>query len=96
MPLITLDKACLSYGHVALLDKADLLIDSGERIALIGRNGEGKSTLMKVLLGEATLDDGSIWRTASLKVSYLMQEVPSDEERSVFEVVASGVEKVGV
>jgi len=95
MPLITLDKACLSYGHVALLDKADLLIDSGERIALIGRNGEGKSTLMKVLLGEATLDDGSIWRTASLKVSYLMQEVPSDEERSVFEVVASGVEKVG-
>jgi len=95
MPLITLDKACLSYGHVALLDKAELLIDSGERIALIGRNGEGKSTLMKVLLGEATLDDGSIWRTASLKVSYLMQEVPSDEERSVFEVVASGVEKVG-
>ncbi len=95
MPLITLDKACLSYGHVALLDKAELLIDLGERIALIGRNGEGKSTLMKVLLGEATLDDGSIWRAASLKVSYLMQEVPSDEQRSVFDVVASGIENVG-
>ena len=95
MPLMTLDKACLSYGHVALLDKADLLIDSGERIALIGRNGEGKSTLMKVLLGEATLDDGTIWRTSSLKVSYLMQEVPSDEQRSVFDVVASGIDNIG-
>ena len=95
MPLITLDKACLSYGHVALLDKAELSIENNERIALIGRNGEGKSTLMKVLLGEATLDDGSVWRSPSLKVSYLMQEVPSDEERSVFETVASGVEKVG-
>ncbi len=95
MPLLTLDKACLSYGHVALLDKAALIIDAGERIALIGRNGEGKSTLMKVLLGEATLDDGSIWRAPSLKVSYLMQEVPHDEERSVFEVVASGIENVG-
>ena len=95
MPLITLDKASLAYGHVALLDKADLSIDSGERIALIGRNGEGKSTLMKVLLGESSLDDGSVWRSASLKVSYLMQEVPSDEVRSVFETVASGIEKVG-
>ncbi len=95
MPLLTLDKACLSYGHVALLDKASLTIDAGERIALIGRNGEGKSTLMKVLLGEATLDDGSIWRAPSLKVSYLMQEVPNDEQRTVFEVVASGIENVG-
>ena len=95
MPLLSLDKACLSYGHVALLDEAELSIDSGERIALIGRNGEGKSTLMKVLLGEASLDDGSVWRTSSLKVSYLMQEVPSDEDRSVFDVVASGVENVG-
>ncbi len=95
MPLLTLDKACLSYGHVALLDKASLTIDAGERIALIGRNGEGKSTLMKVLLGEATLDDGSIWRAPSLKVSYLMQEVPDDEQRTVFEVVASGIENIG-
>jgi len=95
MPLLTLDKACLSYGHVALLDKAELSIDTGERIALIGRNGEGKSTLMKVLLGAATLDDGTVWRAPSLKVAYLMQEVPNDEERTVFEVVASGVENVG-
>ncbi len=95
MPLLTLDNACLSYGHVALLDKAKLTINGGERIALIGRNGEGKSTLMKVMLGEATLDDGSIWRAPSLKVSYLMQEVPNDEQRTVFEVVASGIEKVG-
>lgn len=95
MPLLTLDKASLSYGHVALLDKAELSIDNGERIALIGRNGEGKSTLMKVLLGEATLDDGAVWRAPSLKISYLMQEVPSDENRSVFETVASGIENVG-
>ena len=95
MPLLTLDKASLSYGHVALLDEAGLNIDVGERIALIGRNGEGKSTLMKVLLGEATLDDGSLWKAPSLKVSYLMQEVPNDEERTVFEVVASGIENVG-
>jgi len=95
MPLLTLNKACLSYGHVALLDQAVLNIEAGERIALIGRNGEGKSTLMKVMLGEATLDDGSIWRAPSLKVSYLMQEVPNDEVRTVFEVVASGIENVG-
>jgi len=95
MPLLTLDKACLSYGHVALLDDACMTIDKGERIALIGRNGEGKSTLMKVLLGDASLDDGNIWRAPGLKISYLMQEVPSDDERTVFEVVASGIENVG-
>ena len=95
MPLITLNDASLHFGHHPLLDHTDLVIESGETIALIGRNGEGKSTLMRVITGENKLDDGEIWRQPGLKVSYLMQEVPVNDERIVFDVVASGVEGVG-
>jgi ATP-binding cassette subfamily F protein uup len=53
MPFITLDKACLAFGHVALLDHADFQLDEGERVGLIGRNGGGKSSMMRVLAGQA-------------------------------------------
>ncbi len=95
MPLVTLNSASLHYGHVPLLDHADLVIEPGETIALIGRNGEGKSTLMKVITDETRLDDGEIWRQPGLRVSYLMQEVPVDDTRIVFDIVASGIEGLG-
>ncbi|MCX7172038.1 MAG: ATP-binding cassette domain-containing protein [Proteobacteria bacterium] len=60
MPLLTLENACLAYGHVALLDHAALQVDAGERIALIGRNGSGKSSLLKALAELANLDEGTL------------------------------------
>jgi ABC transport system ATP-binding/permease protein len=71
VPLITLDQLSLAFGHLPLFDKADLRIESGERIALIGRNGAGKSSLLKVLAGELPPDRGSIWRSPGLRVARL-------------------------
>jgi ATP-binding cassette subfamily F protein uup len=95
MSLIQLDNVSLAYGHVPLLDHAQLQIEPGERICLVGRNGAGKSTLMHVLRGAVTPDDGSVWRQAGLRMAYLSQEVPTDETHSVFEVVTAGLAEVG-
>jgi len=91
MPLITLDKGCLAFGHVALLDAAELQVDPGERIALIGRNGSGKSSLLRALAGEATLDDGTLWRAPNMRVAYVSQEPLFEEDARLFDVVASGM-----
>jgi len=91
MPLITLDDACLAFGHVALLDKAAFQLDPGERVALIGRNGSGKSSLLKALAGQATLDDGRLWRQPGAKVAYVPQEADFPLDRSVFATVADGL-----
>lgn len=91
MPLITLDDACLAFGHVALLDKAAFQLDPGERVALIGRNGSGKSSLLKALAGQAVLDDGRLWRQPGARVAYVPQEADFPLERSVFETVADGL-----
>ena len=95
MSLIQLDKVCLAFGHHPLLQDADLQIEPGERICLVGRNGEGKSTLMHILRGAVIPDDGTVWRQSGLRIAYLSQEVPVDESRTVFEVVAAGLENVG-
>ena len=91
MPLITLDDACLAFGHVALLDKAAFQLDPGERVALIGRNGSGKSSLLKALAGQATLDDGRLWGKPGAKVAYVPQEADFPLERSVCATVADGL-----
>ncbi|MFA7280929.1 MAG: ATP-binding cassette domain-containing protein [Sterolibacterium sp.] len=91
MPLLTLDNAHLAFGHVALLDHATLQIDSGGRIALIGRNGTGKSSLLKALAGLTLLDEGTVWRQSGLRLAYVAQEPSFDAQLSIYETIASAV-----
>ena len=94
-PLISLKEISLSFGHVPLLERVNLNIEAGERVCLVGRNGAGKSSLMKVIQGQVNPDDGELWRREGLRVAYLEQEVPGGDQRSVFEVVASGLSELG-
>jgi ATP-binding cassette subfamily F protein uup len=89
--LVTLKDASLAYGHRALLDHAELQIDAGERIALIGRNGTGKSSLLAVLAGGAALDHGELWIDASAHVASVPQEPAFGEAATVYAAVAEGV-----
>ena len=91
MPYITLDKASLAFGHVALLDHVDFQLDEGERVGLIGRNGGGKSSLLKVLAGQAHLDDGTLWRQTTARICYVSQEPELDPKATVFDEVARGL-----
>jgi len=91
MPLLTLDNACLAFGHVALLDHAALQIDAGERIALIGRNGTGKSSLLRALADLSALDDGVLWRQPGARLAYVAQEPSFTAERSIYETIAAAL-----
>ncbi|KAB2310070.1 ATP-binding cassette domain-containing protein [Betaproteobacteria bacterium SCN2] len=91
MPLAILDKLELAYGHWPLLDGASLVIDTGERIGLIGRNGTGKSSLMKVLAGDVRPDAGEVWKKPGLRLAHVPQEPQFAPGHSVFEAVAEGV-----
>ncbi|HTY03576.1 MAG TPA: ATP-binding cassette domain-containing protein [Rhodocyclaceae bacterium] len=91
MPLISLSQACLAFGHVPLLDHADLQFEEGERVVLIGRNGSGKSSLLAALAGAGHLDDGVVWRQPGLKVAYVPQEPAFDEGATVFDAVVAGM-----
>lgn len=91
MPYITLDQASLAYGHHPLLDHADFQLDSGERVGLIGRNGAGKSSLLKAIAGTIKLDEGSVWRAPDVRVVYVPQEPELDTSHTIFEAVAEGL-----
>ncbi|HRA28010.1 MAG TPA: ATP-binding cassette domain-containing protein [Acinetobacter johnsonii] len=91
MPYITLDNASLAFGHHALLDHAAFQLDAGERVGLIGRNGAGKSSLLKVIAGISKLDDGTVWRAPSTRIVYVPQEPELDTSHTVFEAVAEGL-----
>jgi len=90
MPLVSLDRVHAAYGHLPLLENAAFQIDAGERVAIIGRNGTGKSTLLRIVSGELEPDAGSVWRQPGLKVARLEQDVPLSSSRTVFEIVAEG------
>lgn len=95
MPLIKMEHIHMAYGHVALLDDVALLLEAGERLCLLGRNGEGKSTLLKILGGELQPDTGVIERSNVLRVARLTQEVVSDAGLTVFQAVAAGLGNIG-
>jgi ATP-binding cassette subfamily F protein uup len=90
MPLVSLDAVSIAYGHLPLLDRVALQIEARERVSIIGRNGTGKSTLLKILSGELPADEGTVWHQPSLRVARLEQDVPLSASRSVFDVVAEG------
>jgi ATP-binding cassette subfamily F protein uup len=91
MSLYSISDAQLAFGHVALLDHADFSLEAGERVGLIGRNGAGKSSLLKIIAGLSKPDDGLITRQNELSTVYVPQEPEFDLEASVFDVVASGL-----
>ncbi len=95
MALIRLQNIHISYGEPALLDSLDFAIEAGERIALVGRNGTGKSTLMKIIIGEVTPDDGEVNIQQGVKIARLEQDVPRDLEGSVYDIIAGGLGKMG-
>ncbi|QTP55708.1 ATP-binding cassette domain-containing protein [Billgrantia sulfidoxydans] len=95
MTLLRLEGLQLAYGTHVLLDGADLVLEKGERLALVGRNGTGKSTLLKLVAGEILPDDGSIWRAPGLKIGVLEQDLPAASGQTIFDVVAQGLPQAG-
>ncbi len=95
MSLIKIEKAGLSYGLQVLLDGVDLTIERGQRLCLIGRNGTGKSSLLKVLDGEVDLDKGEVIRQTGIRIARLEQDLPEADDRLVFDAVAAGAKGVG-
>jgi ATP-binding cassette subfamily F protein uup len=91
MALITLLNAQLAFGHVALLDHTGFSLEEGERIGLIGRNGTGKSSLLKILAGLEKPDDGTLQQQQNLRLAFVAQEPLLDLNATVFEVVSVGV-----
>lgn len=95
MPLLRFEKVSLAFGDQPLLDHAEFQIRKGERVCLLGRNGAGKSTMMKLVSGAILPDDGTLWRKPGLKIGVLSQDLPDQDEKTVYDVVASGLEAVG-
>ncbi|MBK8167795.1 MAG: ATP-binding cassette domain-containing protein [bacterium] len=91
MALLELKDVCLSLGGPSVLDHVDLGVETGERICLLGRNGEGKTTLLRLLAGEMAPDSGEVLRRAGEGIGFLPQEVPSGLAGPVREVVAGGL-----
>ena len=95
MSLIKIEKAFLSYGLQVLLDGVELTIEKGQRLCLIGRNGAGKSSLLKVIAGDVDLDKGEVVRQSGVRIARLEQDLPDADDRQVFDVVASGLMGIG-
>ena len=91
MAVLSLSNAHLAFGHVALLDGAGFSLDAGERLGLIGRNGAGKSSLLKIVAGLEKPDDGLLQVTQNLRIRYVPQEPSFDAAASVFHIVSEGV-----
>jgi ATP-binding cassette subfamily F protein uup len=95
MPLARLDKVCLSFGLKPLLDNVSLQIRKGERVCLLGRNGEGKSTLLRMIAREIVPDSGEAWVRPGARVASVAQEVAGASEQSVLTVLKQGVASDG-
>jgi ATP-binding cassette subfamily F protein uup len=95
LTLLSLSSISLAFGHTPLFERADFQIEPGERIALIGRNGSGKSSLLRVMSGDTPPDAGNVWRAPGSRVSRLDQDVPPPADRTVFDEVADGLGALG-
>ncbi len=91
MALVSLSNIDLAYGHVALLDKVELHLESGERVGLIGRNGTGKSSLLRIVAGQRNADDGNVVRQSGLRWAMVDQEPELDATQTILEAVAGGL-----
>jgi ATP-binding cassette subfamily F protein uup len=89
--LLRLDKVCLSFGARPLLDEVSLQVERGERIALIGRNGEGKSSLLRLILGEVEPEAGSLWRRPGARIAHLAQDIAALSDETVGQIVGAGL-----
>ena len=95
MTLLRLEQLQLAYGPQVLLDGADLVVERGERLALVGRNGTGKSTLLGLVAGDNQPDDGVVWRAPGLRIGVLEQDLPAASGMTIFDVVAQGLPQAG-
>ena len=91
MALISLTEVSQGFGGPLLLDSVSMQLESGERVALIGRNGTGKTTLLKLIGGQLIPDDGQISKAKNIKIAYMSQEVPSGLSGTINEIVHGGV-----
>ena len=95
MTLLKLTQVSLAYGATPLLEEVSWQIARGERVCIIGRNGTGKSSMMHLVKGSRLADSGEIWRAPGLKIGELPQELPAADDKTIFEVVAEGLDGVG-
>jgi len=95
MALLRLKKASIAFGTHALLNKAEFQLEEGERVGLLGRNGEGKSTLMKVVMKQIQADEGEIWYKPELRIAVLEQMPHLPDEETIYDVVSGGLGEVG-
>jgi ATP-binding cassette subfamily F protein uup len=93
--LVRISNGSLAYGYTPLLQNADFTIEPGERVCIVGRNGAGKSSLMKILSGDVLLDDGEFNITNNVNVSRLQQDPPKAETGTVYAYIAAGLQEVG-
>src|SRR6478672_11614635 len=96
MALLGMQEVSIAFGGSPVLDHARFAIERGERVCLLGRNGAGKSTIMKLLDGTMAPTTGEIVRQTGVTVTRLEQEVPNDVERTTFDVVAAGLGEAGL
>jgi ATP-binding cassette subfamily F protein uup len=94
MALITFLNAQLAFGHVALLDHTDFALETGERVGVIGRNGTGKTSFLKILAGLEKADDGTLQLQQNLRLAYVAQEPVLDQNATVFEATSTGISGV--
>ena len=95
MALIGMRNMCWGFVEPPLLENITFQIEKGERVCLLGRNGVGKSTLLKLLGGQMTPDSGDVWRQQGIRVATLEQDVPAGFDGTIFDVVAQGLGKTG-
>ena len=95
MSLVRLDKVSLNFGTHIVLDNVDFMLKKGSRIGLLGRNGVGKTTLMKVVTGSVAPDGGERWVRSGVEITWLEQSLPDADEQTVYDMVADGLAEIG-